>query len=223
MIGSRGPTPLERGRWIARLLHRSWDVGAEAAPVSPEELTAIAPAILSTGCAGLAWRALERTPLRDSPAALEFRAAYRMEVLQAAVREREIVEVLQRLRDRSVEPLLVKGWSIARLYPGKGLRPYGDIDLYALASRAMHEAAIRDVVATSFRVEVHQKHNFPFDRTVDALFEHSEWATLGETPVRLSSPEDHLRLVCLHLLYHGAWRPLCGLKYSNGSRHSRQR
>jgi hypothetical protein len=30
----------------------------------------------------------------------------------------------------------------------------------------------------------------------------------GSGPVRVPSAEDHLRLICLHQLHHGAWRPL---------------
>jgi len=33
---------------------------------------------------------------------------------------------------RGVEPILGKGWAIARLYPERGMRPYGDIDLASI-------------------------------------------------------------------------------------------
>lgn len=37
--------------------------------------------------------------------------------------------MLRRLGAAGVEPLLIKGWAIARLYPGAGLRPYTNLDL----------------------------------------------------------------------------------------------
>ena len=52
-----------------------------------------------------------------------------MEVLHHRVHEMEIGEAFSRLRSVGIEPILAKGWAIARLYPERGMRPYGDIDL----------------------------------------------------------------------------------------------
>jgi hypothetical protein len=49
--------------------------------------------------------------------------------LSARIHEREIAYVLSLLRAEDIEPVLVKGWAIARLYPDAALRPYGDLDL----------------------------------------------------------------------------------------------
>ena len=46
-----------------------------------------------------------------------------------------------------LQPILIKGWAAARLYPETGLRPYGDIDVcvrpdqLAAAKKLLHEAA----------------------------------------------------------------------------------
>jgi hypothetical protein len=42
----------------------------------------------------------------------------------------------------------------------------------------------------------------------DELFSRSRLVALNNTEVRVFSPEDHLRILALHLLRHGAWRPL---------------
>jgi hypothetical protein len=39
-----------------------------------------------------------------------------------------LTRVVTRLREGGVEPVLVKGPSIARLYPERGLRPFEDLD-----------------------------------------------------------------------------------------------
>jgi putative nucleotidyltransferase-like protein len=65
-----------------------------------------------------------------SNAALDLRQAYRYEVLQAALREHQLIQSLKLLRSARIEPMLAKGLAVARLYPERGLRPYGDIDLY---------------------------------------------------------------------------------------------
>src|SRR5208283_3582020 len=46
------------------------------------------------------------------------------------------------------------------------------------------------------------------DRTWEQVHRHSRLMSLGREDVRILGAEDHLRLVCLHLVRHGAWRPL---------------
>jgi hypothetical protein len=46
------------------------------------------------------------------------------------------------------------------------------------------------------------------DRRLEELYERSQLVPLGGVPVRVLGPEDHLRLLCLHMLSHGACRPL---------------
>src|SRR5262249_11103226 len=46
------------------------------------------------------------------------------------------------------------------------------------------------------------------DHPLEALYERSQLVALGEVNVHVLGPEDHLRLLCLHMLGHGAHRPL---------------
>jgi hypothetical protein len=120
------------------------------------------------------------------------------------------------LRNAGAEPLLAKGWAVARLYPEPGLRPPGDIDLCVRPEQyATAEAAIRKAGPDVIGVDLHDgfaSHNTAFalmdDRPLEALYERSQLVPLGDVPVRILGPEDHLRLLCLHMLGHGAWRPL---------------
>src|SRR5207245_2918392 len=46
------------------------------------------------------------------------------------------------------------------------------------------------------------------DRGIDDLYAQSRIVRIDDVDIRVPSPEDHLRLLCLHFLGHGAWRPL---------------
>ncbi len=67
--------------------------------------------------------------MRSSKIAFQFQQAYRLHTLQAAIHEREIKKLFTLLRQADIEPILIKGWAVAQLYPEKGLRPHDDIDL----------------------------------------------------------------------------------------------
>src|SRR3989304_4356266 len=94
-----------------------------------EALAAVTPLLLGSGAAALAWRRLRSSPLGGTPGADDLRQAYRLFPLQAVIQERDLREAVGRLRAAGAEPVLVKGWAVARLYPEPGLRPYGDLDL----------------------------------------------------------------------------------------------
>ena len=132
-----------------------------------------------------------------------------MYTLQAGRQERQIIQAITLLRSAGVEPLLVKGWAVARLYPERGLRPYGDIDLcvrpeqYASAVAALAAPAAETVV-----VDLHEGLQQLHRPSVDDVYERSQLVPLGDVDVRILGPEDHLRYMCIHMLGHGAYRAL---------------
>lgn len=107
------------------------------------------------------------------------------------------------------DPLLVKGWTVARFYPETGLRPYGDIDLCFRPEHYDKAEAIRNSgEGTKYNVDLHKGFEKLDYQSLDALFERSEILRLGDVDVRVLKLEDQLRLLCTHLLRHGAWRPI---------------
>ncbi len=117
-----------RGTGVAELLSGSW----RKSPLpfaNIQGIEGIQRVIFHSGCAGLAWWRVRETPVADTELGQQFHAAYRRYRLSARVHENEIANIFARLRDAGIEPVLVKGWAIARRYPDPGLRPYGDIDI----------------------------------------------------------------------------------------------
>jgi hypothetical protein len=196
------------GELVAATLAGSWREKASALNLSPSELTLVAPLLLQSGAGALAWRRLRNSPLSADAAAGELQQAYRLHAIQAALHETNLKEVVKLLRASEAEPILVKGWAIARLYPESGLRPYGDLDIcvspkdYSLAREALRAAGDRHPV------DLHKGTELLVDREWDELFERSRLVQLEETTVRVLAPEDHLRLLCFHLLRHGIERPI---------------
>ena len=153
---------------------------------------------------------MRSSELRTTAAAHELRQAYRLYTLQAARKEHQIVEAITRLRSVGVEPILVKGWAVApSLYPERGLRPYGDIDLcvrpeqYEVAAAALVAPAAKRII-----VDLHQGLRQLRRPSLDDVYERSQLVPLGDVDVRILGPEDHLRYMCIHMLQHGLHRAL---------------
>jgi hypothetical protein len=154
---------------------------------------------------------LRGTDGEGAAAAAELRDAYRYHALEASLGLRDVSRAVTALASAGVEPVLLKGWAAARLYPEPGLRPYSDVDLYVrpeASGRA--EAALRDLQTTRLPVDLHTNIADMPDRSPDTLYAHSQSVSLDGDGmrVRVLGPEDHLRFVCLHLLRHGVRRPL---------------
>lgn len=207
------------GRVIAEVLSKSWRDVPPALESSAAELTAVTPLLLASGGAALAWRRLRTSALRATPAAVELQQAYRLHTLQAALHEHNIKQVFALLRAAGIEPLLVKGWAVARLYPERGARPYGDIDLCVRPADFKTARAVLGSAGDKYPVDLHQGTGARTDRrrvdmralddrSWDTLFERSELVPLDDIKVRVLSAEDHLRVLCFHLLRHGVERPI---------------
>ena len=194
---------------LAKALAGSWRPAPPALEISAGELKRIAPLLLGSGAAALGWWKVRHSDLKTSQAALQLQQAYRLYTLYAALREREIKQAFALLRSAGVDSLLIKGWAIARSYPEQALRPYGDLDLCVRPSQyALAEAALGKMKDGECPVDLHEGVTKLDDRSWDELYARTHLLRLGEVEVRVLSPEDHLRLLCVHLLRHGAWRPL---------------
>ncbi len=200
---------IQRGKLVATTLSGIWRRDFPGLTISAVDLAEISPLLLESGGAALGWRRVRNCDLRTSQAALQFRQAARLHTLRAAVHEREIKQIIPYLRSRGFEPLMGKGWAIARLYPEHGLRPYGDVDLYVHPDRfAATTTALRQPDTPGCRVDLHKGLAELDDRSFDVVYSRSQLVKLGDAEVRILGPEDLLRLLCLHTLRHGAWRPL---------------
>ncbi|MCU1267768.1 MAG: hypothetical protein JWM21_4086 [Acidobacteria bacterium] len=229
---------VDTGALVARVMAGVWRESPSNPEISEAQLADVTRLLYASGSAALGWWRIRNSSLADSASGELLHDAYRRSRLNALIHEREIKYVLSLLRAEGIEPILVKGWAIARHYPDRALRPYGDIDLcvrpdqFARAEAALkcleniagHYVDLHDGftkfgsgqqalrVPTSVGLFSSLPKNPPEGGTLntcwDALFERSELVSLGEEKVRVLGAEDHLRILCLHLLRSGAWRPL---------------
>lgn len=202
-------TPEERGRLVADLLTGAWRSVPSPLPSFPPVLDRLAPILVRQSSGGLAWNRLRSSSLGNHPDAAVLRDAYRFATLQGRLREKQLIEVTSHLRGRGIEPLLVKGWSLGRLYPEPGLRPYGDLDLLVRPSQFQEaRRAITGAGAPRAPVELHTSFPMLADRDAAGLFHRSRQVDLDGTRIRILGAEDQLRLVALHGMSHGLCRPL---------------
>ncbi|MDT4953359.1 MAG: hypothetical protein QOJ02_1497 [Acidobacteriota bacterium] len=197
------------GRLVAAMLQGSW----RRSPTTPEwqsaKLEEIAPLLQRSGAAALCWWRIRFSDLQDIPVAKSFHDAYRLNTLQAALTQQTIKETIALLRSVEIEPILVKGWAVARAYPEKGLRPYGDIDLCVRPHQfAAAESALNNLSDKQYEVDLHSGFAKFGSGSFDEIYARSQLVRLEEMDVRVASAEDHLRFLCIHMLREGAWRPL---------------
>jgi hypothetical protein len=200
---------MENGSLIAKVLESSWRQSPAPLTISAAELDIVTPLLLQSGAGALGWKRVVNSNQRAEPAALELEQAYRLHALQSAIHERDLENALNLLRAAAIEPILVKGWTVARLYPDPGLRPYGDLDL-CVAPNQYPEAvrALRQETNKAYQVDLHRGFKTLDNHPWGELYARSRLEHLGAVEVRVLGPEDHLRVLCFHFLREGAWRPL---------------
>jgi hypothetical protein len=196
-----------RGGLVARALTGAWRAAAPPVDLTMADVREIQPLLLHAGAGGLAWARVRGTPLEASLSGGPLHHAYLYQALAGAVREARIIEVMQVLRAVGVEPILGKGWAVARMYPDPGWRPCGDIDVYV--RRVDHgKAALALRGEAGELVDLHCGYAELDDWPDEELLERSQLIGSGEQAVRLFGREDHLRLLALHSLRHGLMRSL---------------
>jgi len=193
---------------LASFLREFWSSSSPHPLLSNADLDRITPLLYESGGAGLGWWRIRETQLSLTESGELLHQAFRLLSLQGKMQEARVRKVLGVLRAANIEPILIKGWAVARLYPRLGLRPYGDIDLIVRPRDYATALQIAAVDAPDVLVDFHE---LPFelqDRSLDELFHRSEVVACGDDKVRVLSTEDHFALLSIHLLKHGAWRPL---------------
>jgi len=198
------------GKQLALLLTRAWQDRPPDLCVSPMDLQNLVPLALRSGTAGLAWWRIQSSQLAHISSATRLKEAYKIFTIYSAVHERNIKTIFQLFRSHGIEPILIKGWAIARLYPALGLRPYGDIDLCVpLRDNATAKSLIESQKASGCNVDlIHEEITYLGGQCFEDLYSRSCLVELDDIKVRIPSPEDHLRILCLHFLKHGARIPL---------------
>jgi len=143
--------------------------------------------------------------LNDLSAPVEIPNEIKWNLLALRRAERNIASAFTAFRDNGIEPILIKGWAAARFYPDDRPRSFGDMDVAVAVSE--FEIAKSLILEPTFpRVGIDLHREFRHLDTVDwnILFERSELVEIDDVPVRVLSPEDHLRILAVHWLNDGA-------------------
>jgi hypothetical protein len=218
------------GEIVATILDGAWRRGPPLPDLTPEELSRIAPLLAASGAASLGWWRIQKAEdLRDTAPAADLLNAHRRLALEDVMNVAAIEHIAALLGGVGIEPLIFKGWAVARHYAATYLRPFGDLDMWVRPQ--CHRAAAEILRAHSLPGPLPEPDNFPVDcglsgkvMTIDLhadlerhgvtqsaaieLYQRSQPVKLGRATVRVPAMEDHLRIVAIHFLAHGAWRPL---------------
>ncbi|MCS6817795.1 MAG: nucleotidyltransferase family protein [Blastocatellia bacterium] len=199
----------KRGALIARALTGCWRATPPPWDLRSEELDDVGQLLLDFGVAGLVWHRLRVSRAEATRWTFRFHQAARACILHALQQERWLVRALACFTAAGIEPILGKGWAAAQSYAAPNLRPYGDADLYIPVEHAAKAfALLNDPQFPPCSVDLHVGFAELDDRTPEQLYARSRRIPLEGTMIRVFGPEDHLRLMALHLLRHGARRPL---------------
>lgn len=121
--------------------------------------------------------------------------------LQNKVHEARIGEAFTLFRKNGIEPILIKGWAIARLYPESHLRTYTDIDLgVPSAEYEKARTLLEDEAAKKLNIDLHNEFRHLDNVPWSTLFADTEVVPLDGVDIRILSPEDHLRILSVHWL-----------------------
>lgn len=201
---------ISKGQLVGKALAGSWrSTGLPAFELTATELDEVTPLLYGSGAAALGWWRVRESELSESSSGGVLHQAFRLQALQSAIHEQHIEKVFRLLREAGIQGVLAKGWAASRLYPESALRPYGDIDLLVRPNDyGEAKSILESPEASDCWVDLHKSFSEIDDRTIHDLFDRSMAVGLGQEQVRVLSNEDHLALLCVHLLKHGAWRPL---------------
>jgi len=220
---------------VGNILTGSWRAEPDPLSVSEASLSASVEVLTSTGAGGLAWRRIARNaPLRASRPAGQLRSCAQMQVLDAARDDLALGDLARLFHANDINPLLFKGWAVAQHYSERHLRPMGDADLCAPPGRFdeladllrrhgfSQYAALADAdrgrvlcfaspsgsPGNDLSIDLHDRLDRFLLPPLEEVFARALPLRAGDHSILAPAAEDHLRLVAIHFLLHGGWRPL---------------
>ena len=200
--------PENPGALIALALAGAWRTTPPPVELTAEQLAGISTLLLGSRAGALAWWKAQNSGLGDDPTGEKLRGAYHVYAVESTVHQQTLRKIFTLLSGENIHPILYKGWAAAQYYPQPALRPYLDFDLIVphhqekRVTEIMNKAEIRN-----FDLEHYELNRFD-SRSYEDLFDRSCLIKLNEIEIRVPCPEDHLRLLCIHLLKHGGSGPL---------------
>lgn len=129
---------------------------------------------------------------------------YRQSFLSRILHQQQIVRVFGAFRAAGIEPILIKGWSLARFYPADKPRMIGDIDVcvepadYKLAEQTLKNPQLAEIL-----IDLHRGLRHLDKLPYRDLFNNSRLVDLMNVKVRVLRPEDGFRVTCVHWLTDG--------------------
>lgn len=131
----------------------------------------------------------------------------RQQALSEIFYEQKIIKIFGTFRRAGIEPILIKGWSIARFYPTNNKRGTGDIDLTVHPQDFVKATKIiQEPENLHFAVDLHKGLRFLSRLSFNDVFSDSQLVSLREANIRVLSDEANLRLACVHWLVDGGAR-----------------
>lgn len=209
MTSGREPLALA----LAGTLRHAWRSAGGPMELPAVDLRAWAERLVAGGVGALAWWRIRDIALAGAPEASALQEAFRFHAVSAARNERDLQHLVAHFNDAGIEPILFKGWTIARLYPHRALRPFGDFDLLVPCEQTERARGVLRELGPDLRERAdvdtaETLARYLPDRSEAELFARARPESLEGARFRVLCLEDHLRLVALHQLHHGGWRPL---------------
>ena len=215
---------------VRQILTKAWT--GKNSSIPPRIDTALSRHLILGGVGGVAWNNLKHQQKDAKSGAQEdLKSIYRFLAIQEGRDQEQILKIGKRLVSQGITPLTFKGRVLAGYYSPTHVRPTGDLDIIvpeghfnAAVDCLMSESVSQElepngedrVFSVKFggderplRVDLHNNlSRFGFAST-EEVFLHSMHVDLPDPPVfRMPSLEHHIRIVTIHFLRHGGWRPL---------------
>ncbi len=126
------------------------------------------------------------------------------DILQVKLQERNVCKVFRAFRKNGIEPVLIKGYAVARYYPEDVGRSSVDIDL---AFDPDQFDAVNEFLSTNpigaVGIDIHNGLRHHDTLSWQELFSRSQLIDVNGEDIRVLSDEDHLRVLCVHWLTDG--------------------